>query len=64
MHSRQHPNGFKSAQALGNNLLVDGKDDYCTCPDNGLEILKYSYVTRESARDCGHSHCYSHTQIS
>lgn len=42
---------YLSVQALGNNLLVDVKDDYCTCPDNGLEILKCSYVTRESARD-------------
>ncbi len=42
---------YLSAQALEYNLLVDVKDDYCTCPDNGLEILKCSYVTGESARD-------------
>lgn len=42
---------YSSAPALGTNLLVDVKDDCCTHPDNGLEILKCSYVTEESARD-------------
>lgn len=34
----------------------------CTCPDNGLEILKCSYVTAVSARDYRTSHCFCHTQ--
>lgn len=53
---------YSSAPALGTNLLVDVKDDCCTRPDNGLEILKCSYVTEESARDCANpSHCCCHT---
>lgn len=54
-------NRFK-APALGNSLLVHVQDDCCTCPDNGLEIPKCSYVTGESARDHRTSHCYCHTQ--
>lgn len=53
---------YSSAPALGINLLVDVKDDCCTRPDNGLEILKCSYVTEESARDRANpSHCCCHT---
>lgn len=32
-----------------------------TCPDNDFEILKRSYVTVVSARDCGTSRCFCHT---
>lgn len=53
---------YVSARALGNNLLGDVKDDCCTCPDNGLEILKCSYVTVQSACDRRTSHCHCHTQ--
>lgn len=37
---------YLSAQALGNNLLVDVQDDYCTRPDNGLGNPKMPLCNR------------------